>query len=103
MNKRKSKRQECYVPVDGKTGGVFDQTQTVDISKGGLGFISRRKIPLDKEIPIELDMGDNENPIFVIGKVKWVRPLEDSDSYRVGVIFKDVLKGSKTRLQQYFK
>jgi len=102
-NHRKNKRVTCHVPVDGKEGGVFDQTEAVDFSKGGLGFISHRRIPVNKEIPIEIELAVEGSPVFVIGRVQWVRRIPDSSNYRIGVSFKDVLRGSKSRLNQYFK
>lgn len=102
-NQRKSPRQDCLVPVDGKEGSVFSEVQTVDLSKGGIGFISSKKIPVNKEIAIQLDLDADDEPVLAIGKVQWVRKIEGEDSYRVGMIFKDVLRGSKSRLQQYFK
>jgi len=100
---RKNKRRSCFVPVEGKTGSVFDHTQAVDFSKGGLGFVSEHRIPVNKEIPIELELAVEGNPVFVIGKVQWVRRILDSKAYRIGVSFTDILRGSKSRLNQYFK
>lgn len=100
---RKNARYTCLVPVDGKDGSVFDQTQTVNFSKGGLGFISRHRIPVNKEIPIEIDLTNDGDPVFVIGKVQWVRRVLKTKTYRIGVVFKDVIRGSKSRLNQYFK
>ena len=102
-NQRKSKRVSCLVPVDGKKGSAFDQTQTFDFSKGGLGFISQHKIPINKEIPIELDFGDQQEPVFVLGQVRWVRPIADSSQFRIGVFFKDILQGSRSRLNKHFQ
>ena len=101
MNRRKNKRVTCLVPVEGKKGGIFDHTQTVDISKTGMGFISDHKIPLNKKIAIELDL-NTENPVLVIGKVKWVRPFNQSETFRVGLHFEDILNGSHSRLNQHF-
>ena len=101
-NKRKSKRLDCLVPVEAKKGSIYEKAKTVNISKTGIGFISSSKMPINKEIPIELDMGE-EAPILVVGKVKWNRRIKETESYRVGVIFKEVLKGSKTRLSKHFK
>jgi len=100
---RKNRRRICFVPVEGKEGSVFDHTQAVDFSKGGLGFVSEHRIPVNKEIPIELELTAEGNPIFVIGKVQWVRRILDSKNYRVGVSFTDILRGSKSRLNQYFR
>lgn len=102
-NNRKNERQACLVPVEGKKGGVFDQTQTVDFSKGGLGFISRHRIPVDKRIPIEIDLTSEGNPLFVIGRVQWVHRILDTKNYRIGVSFTDIMRGSKSRLNQYFR
>lgn len=87
QNKRESKRQSCWVPVDGKKGTTFASAQTVDISKGGIGIISKRKIPLDEKIAVEIDTAPNSEPILVMGKVVWVRKMTDEDRYRVGLKF----------------
>jgi hypothetical protein len=100
---RKSERKACVVPVDGKKGSVFDQTQVIDFSKGGLGFVSKHRIPVNKEVPIELEVTADGKPVFVIGRVQWVHKIMNTKSYRVGVSFKDVLSGSKSRLKEYFK
>lgn len=102
-NKRKNKRLSCLVPLEGKKGSVFDSTNVVDISKGGLGFISSRRIPVNKRIPIELDLQEDGNPVLVIGRVLWSRAIKGSSKYRIGVTFEDVLRGSKGRLQKYFQ
>ncbi len=102
-NKRKSQRQTCLVPVDGKQGSPFDKTQTIDISKGGIGFISPTKISLNKEIAMEIELSPEGETVIVVGKVRWVHPIADSDKYRIGLSFEDVLSGSKSRLNQYFQ
>lgn len=101
-NKRKNKRRNCSVPVEGKAGGVFHRTQTIDISNAGIGLISRKKIPLQKKITLELELSKERVPVFVVGKVEWVRPIINSRNYRVGMSFANVLKGSKSSLSQYF-
>ena len=102
-NHRKNEREVCIVPVDGKKGSVFDRTRVIDFSKGGLGFVSRHRIPVNKEVPIEIEITAEGKPVFVIGKIQWVRRIMNSKSYRIGVSFKDVLQGSKSRLNGYFK
>lgn len=91
------------VPVEGKEDGDFGGAQTVDFSKGGLGFISSKKVPLHKEIAIELDLSREEDPAVVIGKVLWVNRLGTSGNFRVGVCFEQMLKGSRPRLDEYFR
>lgn len=103
MNKRRSERKSCLVPVDGREGSVFASAQTFDFSKGGMGFISQRRIPLNKEIAIELDLSQNDDPLIVRGVVRWVRLIKNSTHYRVGLAFQDIIQGSKTRLSTYFR
>jgi hypothetical protein len=101
-HKRKDARFDCLVPIDGKKGSLFDDSLTVDISKGGMGFVSTHEIPVDQKIPIQLDLGENEEPILVVGRVQWNRPIEGTGHYRIGVVFESVIQGSKSRLKKYF-
>lgn len=102
VNKRKSERIACLVPVEGKLGGIFDHAATLDFSKEGVGFISERRIPLHKEMTIALDLALEEDPIFVRGKVRWIKPIAGSDKFRIGIFFENFLGGSQSRLKQYF-
>ena len=61
---RRNKRQICVVPVEGKRDSVFDHTQVIDFSKGGIGFVSQHRIPLNKEMPIEIDLTAEGEPVF---------------------------------------
>lgn len=103
QEKRKEHRWECLVPVEGKEGSPFERIRTSDFSKCGFGFVSHFKMPLDKKINIEIDLTKDGEPIFVVGKVKWVRPITGTDDYQVGVSFEEVLRGSKGRLDKYFQ
>ncbi|MEI6438363.1 MAG: PilZ domain-containing protein [Candidatus Omnitrophota bacterium] len=94
-NKRKSPRFDCYVPVDGKQGSAFSSTKTVDISRDGIGFLSNHPVPLNERIAIELALKPDTEPVLVIGQVKWVRKVSDSDQYRIGLTFSDIIDGSK--------
>lgn len=100
---RKNKRLTCAVPVDSAKKNPFSQAATIDISKGGLGFVSHRKIPLNTKMAFELILSQQEDPILAVGTVRWVRPIPESKNYRVGISFEDVLDGSKSRLLEYFR
>ena len=100
---RKNKRLVCVVPVEGKKNSVFDHTQVIDFSKGGIGFVSQHRIPLNREVPIEIELTAEGNPVIVVGRVQWVQRIMNSKSYRIGISFEDVLQGSKSRLNEYFK
>ena len=103
QNRRKNKRLNCLVPVDSKTNSIFDSMKAVDISKGGMGFIAQHKLALNQEIAIEIDLDQEDMPAFVIGKVRWVQQVPGTEYYRVGMSFENVLRGSKSRLDKFFK
>jgi c-di-GMP-binding flagellar brake protein YcgR len=101
-NKRTEERYNCFVPVEGKNGSEFDETKTVDISRHGIGFLSAHAIPLNQKIAVEISLKPNTEPVLVVGVVKWVRKIEDSDQYRIGMTFSEIISGSSTRLDKYF-
>lgn len=99
MEKRKEDRHQCLVPVESKKGTLFESSQTVDISKNGMGFISSHLVALSKKIPVEIALTPEGDPVLVMGKVKWVRHMSGSKHYRVGMTFTNVLSGSKFHLE----
>ncbi|HLD70214.1 MAG TPA: PilZ domain-containing protein [Candidatus Omnitrophota bacterium] len=103
FGKRKNERRQCFVPVEGKKGSSFEDTQTVDISKGGIGFVSSHSLSFKQKIPIELAFSPDSDPVLVMGEVKWIHPLSGSKKYRVGMTFTRILSGSKSRLDKYFQ
>ena len=100
-NQRSEDRYNCLVPVEGKEGSEFDQTKTIDISRHGIGFLSAHPVGINQKIALEIVLKPNTEPVMVIGVVKWVRKLEVSDQYRVGLVFSEVISGSSTRLDKY--
>ena len=101
-NQRSEPRYDCFVPVEGKSGSEFDRTRTVDISRHGIGFLSSQTIGINQKIALEIVLKPNTQPVMVIGVVKWVRKIEDSEQYRVGLVFSEVISGSPSRLDKYF-
>ncbi len=102
MEKRKEERHQCLVPVESKKGTLFESSQTIDISKNGMGFISSHHVALQKKIPIEIALTPDSDPVIAMGEVKWVRHVSGSKHYRVGITFTNVLNGSKSRLKNLF-
>ena len=102
-NKRKNQRYDCLVPVDSGARGPFGDSKTVDFSKGGLGFVSRHRVALNKEIAIQLDMSPEGDPTLVMGKVKWVTRVADTENFRIGVVFEEIRKTAKANLTDYFR
>ena len=102
-NKRTESRHDCFVPVEGKQGSAFDETQTVDISRHGIGFVSPHPHEINEKVAIELQLKPDTDPVLVVGVVKWVRKFSDSEQYRIGLNFKEVLSGSQARLNKHFR
>ena len=102
-DQRKSKRYQCYVPVEGKEGTSFSSFRTVDISRDGIGFISDQPIPVDEKIAVEIALTPDSDPVLVMGVVKWVRKITDADQFRIGMTFSDVLSGSRRGLGRHLK
>ena len=100
-NQRTEARHNCFVPVEGKDGSVFDGTKTLDISRHGIGFLSSHPVGINQKIALEIVLKPNTQPVMVIGVVKWVRKIEISNQYRIGMVFSDVISGSSTRLDKY--
>src|ERR1700730_291 len=97
-NQRSETRYNCLVPVESKEGSVFDQTQTLDISRHGIGLISSQEVGVNQKIAVEIVLKPNTEPVMVIGVVKWVRKIGKTDQYRVGLVFSEIISGSETRL-----
>lgn len=102
LEKRKSARFDCRVPILCKKGSAFDSSHTVDISKGGVGFLTSKFIPVDTKMAIELALEPKREPVLAIGQVKWVRQLPRSDFFRVGMMFADIADGSRLRMDRAF-
>ena len=67
-------------------------------------MISNKAIPLNEKIVVQLDLRPDEQPVLVLGEVKWVTKVRNADHYRVGMSFcEEVGSGSQSRLKSYFK
>jgi len=102
-DKRQMKRYECVVPIEGKSGSAFDNSQSVDVCKNGVGFVVNTYVPVNTKMAIELDLTPDGDDVLVVAQVKWIRPMPDSGSFRIGLCFKEIKSGSKSRIEKYFK
>lgn len=85
VNNRHGKRTGCCVPVDGKPGSEFEDLCTVDISPGGLGLVSGKRVFVDDKITVALQLDAQKDPVLTVGQVKWVKKLPGLRGYRVGM------------------
>ncbi len=102
-DKRKHPRQFCSVPVYAKEGTEFANTQTIDISEGGLGLLASQSIPKEKKVVIALELNPMEDPLLVWGHVKWVKSETIKGMFRVGVQFTKSIDGSKIEVCKVVK
>ncbi len=103
QERRRAHRKRCIVPVDAKQDSVFGKSQTIDFSKTGMGFFSSVSIPLQTKVAIEIELDPQGESVVVVGRVKWVRPLTDSEAYRYGVQFEQLPTAVRSRLSKYLR
>ena len=103
QERRKALRQRCLVPVDGKQDSIFGKSQAIDFSKTGMGFFSSVSIPLQTKVAIEIELNSQGESVVVVGRVKWVRQLTDSEAYRYGVQFEQLPPTVRSRLSKYLR
>lgn len=75
---------------------------SVDISAGGMQFISRQNIPSSTLLKIVLSPEGTSKAVDIIGKVAWTKSSEESSGYQVGIEFLDILSNKKV-LEDYIK
>ena len=99
--KRTSPRIDCRVPVLCRKGTLFDNSQTLDVSKGGIGLLSSKFVPLNTNLVMEIALTPKSEPLLAVGKVKWVQKLGAQERYRLGMAFTDISQDCRGRLSEY--
>lgn len=99
--KRNNQRFSCRVPVLCRKGTLFDNSQTIDIGKGGVGVISPKFIPVGTNLVMEIAMSPKSEPLLAVGSVRWVQRLSGQERYRLGMAFTDISQDSENRLSEY--
>ncbi|MDD3374278.1 MAG: PilZ domain-containing protein [Candidatus Omnitrophica bacterium] len=103
MNKRLNARYECRVPLLDEKREVLSSSQTTDISKSGVGFVSACFIPANTNMMVELSLTRDGSPVLVQGRVKWVERMKNSSNFRVGMVFPDISPQAESRIENCFK
>ncbi len=102
MNKRENTRHDCCVPLMDERKESLRNSQTTNISKTGVGFVSARFIPMNTKMMIEIALSREGQPVLVQGKVKWVEQIPNSTNFRVGMNFQDISSSAQSRIDNYF-
>lgn len=66
---------------------------TEDLSLGGIKIRTDKFFPIDKVMKISLCLGRNYETIYFIGKVKWIKSLNE-DAYEMGLEVVDTFEKS---------
>ena len=101
-DKRSHARFQCAVPVEGKKGTAFNQSQTIDISRGGVGLIVNNRVAVNSRMAVELNLAADSEPVLAMGQVRWVQRLPDS-GYRLGIAFDQLEAGFQAAFRKQFK
>ncbi|MDP8266985.1 MAG: PilZ domain-containing protein [Candidatus Aceula meridiana] len=102
MEKRIAARYDCQVPLLDEKKETLGQSQTIDISKSGVGFVSARFIPINTKMMIEISLARDGEPVLIQGKVKWVEKAVKASTYRIGMTFPDISETAQSRIESYF-
>lgn len=102
LEKRKAERHECAVPIESKKGTAFAAGQTVDISDSGVGLISKKFIPINTTMAIEIAFAPEADPVLALGEVKWVERLSNPARYRIGMVFSQGPTGLRSYVSRFF-
>jgi len=103
MNKRLNARYECRVPLMDEKKETLASSQTTDISKSGVGFVSACFIPANTKMMVEISLTRDGLPVLVQGRVKWVEKMQNSSSFRIGMAFPEISLQSESRIENCFK
>lgn len=83
-------------------------TKTIDISEGGVCFISERSLETDAKIEIKLRVPKRKEAIFTQARIAWIKIIEQlpkkaSNKYKVGLEFIGLKDKDKKFLSHFVK
>lgn len=94
---------ELFLPKEKR-----ETSSTVDISEGGVCFVSRHYLETDAKIDIKLAF-PKKKPIYTKGRIAWVRPMGDPSQtatdrkYKVGLEFLSIKSRDRKTITQLIK
>ena len=95
---------EVLLPGDKK-----ERSQTVDISEGGICFISTNRFNMNAKISIRIRLPEHKKPIYTEARIAWVRnignisPKAEKRRYKVGLEFTSLKKRDRGALSKLVK
>ncbi|GMT49603.1 MAG: hypothetical protein IEMM0008_1142 [bacterium] len=79
------------------------ESQTLDISEGGILFTYDSPLPVSSFIEIEIAIEGIEFPIYLTGKVTRVTEVKTDQEYEIGLVFKNVFDKDKEILLSHLE
>jgi Tfp pilus assembly protein PilZ len=81
------------------------ESQTIDISRGGVCFTSQRLFKTDQQLRIKLQLPHRRKPLHIKGRVAWIKKVAElpkgEDRYKVGLEFIAMNSNDKKILFQF--
>lgn len=109
IEKRRYPRFEIMMPA---TYSVVDQRDikkpcfAKNISAEGLCFESNEELKPGSYVNLEVDLGDKDNPVFIVGEIKWSIQAKNESSkemrYSNGVKLLEVPMSDEGRFLKYY-
>lgn len=75
-----------------------------NISEGGIFIATHNEMPIGSHVSIEFTMPDQEEPISLVGEVRWLRtydPNHDAAPPGLGLRFIDLTPEAKRRIETF--
>ncbi|MDI6606593.1 MAG: PilZ domain-containing protein, partial [Candidatus Omnitrophota bacterium] len=91
---------ELLLPGDKK-----EPAETIDISEGGLCFISAAKIKPDSRIRVKMGLADQDRPLSLAGRIARVKDREEfsggkANGYKTGLEFIDLTREQRAVIRR---
>lgn len=89
-------------------GGKTESARTLDISKGGICFISKRKLEKGRDVGVKLRFPEGKKTISARARVTWIKDIKALPSktvtrYKVGLVFIKLKAKEKKILSKFIK
>ncbi|MCX5713544.1 MAG: ATP-binding protein [Candidatus Omnitrophica bacterium] len=109
FEKRYFKRIDCNrdIEIFFPDRSVALSVQAVDISQGGICFLSRSQFKTDKQIEVKFKLFKAKSPVSLKARVAWIKPIQGTggkeNKYKIGVEFFSMKGKNKKWLLKFIK
>lgn len=82
--------------------------QTVDISEGGISFVTKKLLETNSQIKMSLELPKNKRPIYAMARVAWRKKMErmsteTTEKYKIGLEFINLKNKDKKIISKKLK